>query len=162
MPSPSCHAPRGIMNARGGSSLFLRRNRLMSPTSIILCMAACFVGLVAALIVVNRFGSMSTRAGGHRHDGRRLRRAQYRRHDPSRLDQHFRFRPAHHRRRSALWPRRRSDGRSGRCLPRSADDLRRHRDHRAVDHPPAVRGLLIGLYAKRCGYELCASSSSAC
>lgn len=33
----------------------------MSPTSIILCMAACFVGLVAALIVVNRFGSMSTR-----------------------------------------------------------------------------------------------------
>ena len=26
-----------------------------------LCMAACFVGLVAALIVVNRFGSMSTR-----------------------------------------------------------------------------------------------------
>lgn len=45
-------------------------------------------------------------AGGHRHDGRRLRRAQYRRHDPSRLDQHFRFRPAHHRRRSALWPRR--------------------------------------------------------
>ena len=61
VPSPSCHAPRGIMNARGGSSLFLRRNRLMSPTSIILCMAACFVGLVAALIVVNRFGSMSTR-----------------------------------------------------------------------------------------------------
>ena len=74
-------------------------------------------------------------AGGHRHDGRRLRRAQYRRHDPSRLDQHFRFRPAHHRRRSALWPRRRSDGRSGRRLSRSADDLRRHRDHRAVDHP---------------------------
>ena len=33
----------------------------MSPTSIVLCMAACFVGLVAALIVVNRFGSMSTR-----------------------------------------------------------------------------------------------------
>ena len=33
----------------------------MSPTSIILCMAACFAGLVAALIVVNRFGSMSTR-----------------------------------------------------------------------------------------------------
>ena len=33
----------------------------MSPTSIILCIAACFVGLVAALIVVNRFGSMSTR-----------------------------------------------------------------------------------------------------
>ena len=33
----------------------------MSPTSIILCMAACFVGLVAALIVVNRFGYMSTR-----------------------------------------------------------------------------------------------------
>ena len=33
----------------------------MSTTSIILCMAACFVGLVAALIVVNRFGSMSTR-----------------------------------------------------------------------------------------------------
>ena len=33
----------------------------MSPTSIVLCMAACFVGLVAALIVVNRCGSMSTR-----------------------------------------------------------------------------------------------------
>lgn len=33
----------------------------MSPTSIVICMAACFIGLVAALVVVNRFGSMSTR-----------------------------------------------------------------------------------------------------
>ena len=33
----------------------------MSPSPIFLCMAACFVGLVAALIVVNRFGSMSSR-----------------------------------------------------------------------------------------------------
>lgn len=33
----------------------------MSSTSIVLCMLACLVGLVAALVIINRYGSMSTR-----------------------------------------------------------------------------------------------------
>ena len=75
----------------------------MSPTSIVLCMAACFVGLVAALIVVNRFGSMSTRK-----------------------------------------------------LVVIAMMVAVYVVLNTVGRiiPPAVRGLLIGLYAKRCGYEL--------
>ena len=76
----------------------------MSPTSIVLCMAACFVGLVAALIVVNRFGSMSTRK-----------------------------------------------------LVVIAMMVAVYVVLNTVGTwiiPPAVRGLLIGLYAKRCGYEL--------
>ena len=94
----------------------------MSPTSIILCMAACFVGLVAALIVVNRFGSMSTR----KLVVIAMMVAVY-------------------------------------VVLNTVGTIRLGWINISVSAlpiivlwiiPPAVRGLLIGLYAKRCGYEL--------
>ena len=85
----------------------------MSPTAIVLCMAACFVGLLAALIIVNHYGSMSTR----KLVVIAMMVAVY-------------------------------------VVLNTVGTIRLGWTTLLWIIPPAVRGLLIGLYAKRCGYDL--------